>query len=243
MNWHETCASVKPYLVRIETQDGTGTGFLFAYNETEKLAAVATALHVISGAHRWKQPLRLIHEETKRELFLPDEERAIDVDTKRDAASIVFAKDALPFPKDPLPMISADQFMRVGTELGWMGYPGVVYPQLCFFRGAVSAFLLDRDCYLIDGVAVNGVSGGPVFYGSKEEPLRLVGILSAYIPNPVGTQALPGLSVAQDISPLHVTTKKFRNMDDARKHAAAQPPLPPEKKTEPPQPGAPPATK
>lgn len=227
---HELCEMLRPYIVRIETQGGTGTGFLFAYNEEHSLAAVATALHVVVEAHRWRQPIRIIHEKTGKELFLRANDRIVDPYEKRDAAALVFPTGELPFPDTTLKMIGADKFMPVGHELGWMGFPGVVSPQLCFFRGAVSAFLHDRDCYLIDGVAINGVSGGPVFIGEKSP--HLVGIVSAYIPNPVGAKTLPGLAVAQDISPLYETISRFKNMDEAKKHAAAKP-LPPGNVSEP----------
>jgi hypothetical protein len=43
--------------------------------------------------------------------------------------------------------------------------------------------------YLVDGVAINGVSGGPVF----DDRCHLAGLVSAYLPNRVAPNTtLPG---------------------------------------------------
>lgn len=233
MDWHHICMRVAPYIVRIETEEGTGTGFLFGYNGDKFLSAVATAAHVVMRAHRWRQPIRLIHHESGKELFLPGRDRTIDVDAARDSASVVFESKAggLPFPSDTLRLLDATKYKAVGIELAWMGFPEVVYPELCFFKGPVSAFQQDRECYLIDGVAINGVSGGPVFARKEAEGAevpQLVGTVSAYLSNVQGARTLPGLLRAQDIAPFYKTLQKFKNFDDAKEHEAKQPPAPPE---------------
>jgi hypothetical protein len=86
---------------------------------------------------------------------------------------------------------------------------------LCFFTGSISAFLRSEDCYLIDGVAINGVSGGPVFADDKELP-EIIGTVSAYMPNRVGDATLPGLLRAQDISAYQETISRIRTLDEAR---------------------------
>ena len=45
-----------------------------------------------------------------------------------------------------------------------IGFPTIEPYKLCFFSGSISAGRDDDSAYLIDGVAINGVSGGPVFY-------------------------------------------------------------------------------
>jgi hypothetical protein len=47
--------------------------------------------------------------------------------------------------------------------------------------------------YLIDGVAINGVGGGPVFAALKNDQPQLLGTISAYMPNRMRGDALPGL--------------------------------------------------
>lgn len=217
MAWHKLHKSIKPYLVRIETQDGSGTGFLFAYNAGKTIAAIATAAHVVDDAHDWKQPIKLVHYETQDEVFLPDSDRVVFLDRKRDSASILITADKLPFPKDTLPLMDAEKFKKVGVELAWVGFPSVAYPELCFFTGCVSAFLAKDDCYLIDGVAINGVSGGPVFAEYDESTPEIVGTISAYLANRSGGNTLPGLLRAQDISAFQETLKTIKSLDEARK--------------------------
>jgi hypothetical protein len=81
----------------------------------------------------------------------------------------------------------------------------------------VSAFLDGEDCYLIDGVAINGVSGGPVFAAFDEKTPEIVGTISAYLPNRTGSGTLPGLLRAQDIAPFQETLKTIKSLDEARK--------------------------
>lgn len=217
MAWHQLHKSIKPYLVRIETQGGAGTGFLFGYNASQTIAAIATAAHVVDDAHDWKQPIKLVHYETGDEVFLTDSDRVVFLDRKRDSASILITSEKLPFPKTTLPLMDATKFKKVGVELGWVGFPSVAYPELCFFTGCVSAFLNSEDCYLIDGVAINGVSGGPVFAAFDEKTPEIVGTISAYLPNRTGSGTLPGLLRAQDIAPFQETLKTIKSLDEARK--------------------------
>ena len=51
--------------------------------------------------------------------------------------------------------------------------------------------------YLVDGVAINGVSGGPVF----DDRCHLIGVVFAYIPNQLGENTLlPGLAAITPIN-------------------------------------------
>ncbi len=219
MDWQNDHNTIKDYLVRIETQQGSGTGFLFGYNQRKTIAAIATASHVIEEAHDWKQPIKLIHYITNTEIFLTNDERAVWLDRKHDSASILIAQDALPFPKETLPLLDPDRYKTIGSEVAWMGFPSVAYPDLCFFAGHISAFFGSNDYYLIDGVAINGVSGGPVFSKTvidKQEKTQIIGTVSAYLSNRVRGEALPGLLRAQDISPFHKTLQTLKNLDEAK---------------------------
>jgi len=95
------------------------------------------------------------------------------------------------------PMMPYQSMLARGAEVGWLGFPGLVEPELCFFHGNVSGSLNEPPTYLIDGVAINGVSGGPVF----DERAHLIGLVSAYIPNRVDAQTtLPGLAALVPIN-------------------------------------------
>lgn len=47
MSWEQAYATVKPYVFRIQTPDGSGTGFLFGFNKNRTVFGIATAAHVI----------------------------------------------------------------------------------------------------------------------------------------------------------------------------------------------------
>jgi hypothetical protein len=112
--------------------------------------------------------------------------------------------------------------LPIGVEVGWIGYPAVSRHTQCFFSGNVSAFQEFRHAYLIDGVAINGVSGGPVLYSTPTDGVQIVGSITAYIANRATGEALPCLSVAQDVSHLHNIAIHVRSIDDAKKKQAAE---------------------
>lgn len=203
-----------PYIVRIDTQQESGTGFLIGYNPSKQLAAIATAAHVVVDAHEWGQPMRITHHSSEKAILLQEGDRAVFIDKERDAATIMLAKEKLPFPDEPLRMIDSSSYRAVGNRLAWMGFPSVAQPHLCLFEGIISSFLDDEDCYLIDGVAINGVSGGPVFFEMKDDIPEIVGVISAYIPNHAGNT--PGLLRAQDITPFEGTLNRLRNLHEAK---------------------------
>ena len=98
-----------------------------------------------------------------------------------------------------------------------VGYPYIEPYNLCFFSGCISARRDDRKAYLIDGVSINGVSGGPVFCSVEEEDIEIIGIISAYIANKATGETLPGLSIAQDVSHFHNVLQAIRSIDEARR--------------------------
>jgi Trypsin-like peptidase domain len=214
MRWHPIHELVSKHVVRIETQDGTGTGFLFGYNKDRSIAAVATAAHVVGQAHRWRQPLRLIYHATQQEVFLPYKDRIVFIDYGRDSASILVRASVLFFEVEPLQLMSPSHYMKVGVEIAWIGFPSVAYPELCFFRGCVSAFVEHGNYYLVDGVAINGVSGGPVFAADEDTLPEVIGTVSAYLPNRAG--GTPGLLRAQDISAFHDDLQTIHSFDEAK---------------------------
>jgi hypothetical protein len=107
--------------------------------------------------------------------------------------------------------------LDIGFEVGWLGYPYIEPYVLCFFSGCISARREERKAYLIDGVSINGVSGGPVFYSNEADGVKIVGIVSAYKANRATGSALPGLLIAQDVSHFHGVIKHVKSMDEARK--------------------------
>lgn len=221
--WYEAVDTLSARMVRIATPSGTGSGFLLPWTSKSGLCAVATAAHVIDHAFYWEQPIRLDHISTGKTTLLRQEQRAIFADSRRDTAVIVLEAGAIVPLDEPLRFIPEEKHLKVGNEVGWLGFPAIT-PSLCFFSGRVSAWRQDEKAYLIDGVAINGVSGGVVFFLGADEPV-VIGVVSAYVPNRATGEVLPGLAVARDVSYLHEQATDFASFDEAR--AAQSVPEPP----------------
>jgi hypothetical protein len=87
---------------------------------------------------------------------------------------------------------------------------------LCFFSGKISSFLQDEECYLIDGVAINGVSGGAVFSKLADSTPEIIGVVSAYLPSRRPTDTLPGLLRAQDVTSFYEHIQRIQSFDEAK---------------------------
>lgn len=220
MDWDNVVQKVTPYLVKIETPDGSGTGFLLAYNENRLWCSVATALHVVSNADNWQQPIKIHNNNFSKTAFLTINKRVILTDYKTDSAVILFESSELPLPQDLIPLRPIDTRLNIGAEVGWLGYPAIEPYSLCFFSGNVSARRDDLKAYLIDGVAINGVSGGPVIYSTTTDGVQFVGVMTAYRANRVSGAPLPGLSFAQDVSHFHGVIQQIRSVDEANRKKA-----------------------
>lgn len=221
-HWNKLLEKVLPYVIKVETQEGHGTGFLFAVNATRTFVAFATSAHVVAHADNWKLPIRLRHHVSGKEIFVEEKDRIIEIDHERDSASILIGNPGDFLPTDVLPMVDSKEFVLIGTEIAWAGYPGIAPPHLCLFTGTVAAFDHRDDSYLIDGVAINGVSGGPVFFAPQAGSPTLIGSVSAYMSNRQRGESLPGLLRAQDVTPFQETVKKIHSIDEARAKAASQ---------------------
>lgn len=218
MDWDEIVEKVTPYIVKIETPSGYGSGFLCLYNDVKTLCGIATAAHVVQDTETWQQPVRIHHYDKNKVVFLPEPDRFILVDRKTDSAVILFPNTKFEFPQELIHLRPIDRALPIGVEVGWLGFPAIASDTLSFFSGNVSARQENQSAYLIDGVAINGVSGGPVLYSTPAEGLQVVGIISAYMAN----RTLPGLSFAQDLSHFHGVTTYIKSVDEARQKRLAQ---------------------
>jgi hypothetical protein len=225
--WSQAVELIEPHVVRISTPRGSGSGFLLSNNKHNELCSVATAAHVVDHAHYWEEPIRIDHVASGKSIVVRRDARAIFLDAARDTAAVLCHRGEIPFPADPLPLGPKDMFLRVGTEIGWLGFPAIPAANLCFFAGNVSAWVSSQNIYLVDGVAINGVSGGPAFHLTNNEkaPITVMGVVSAYVPNRATGEVLPGLSVVRDVSHFHELTPTFASLDQARE--AEQPASPP----------------
>lgn len=220
MNWDQVVKKVSPHVFKIETQGGHGTGFLFMYNDTRTWCGIATADHVVANADDWQLPIKLHHPHTNQTVLLKPEGRAIYRDPRTDSAVIFFFKGNFELHEIPIALLPMGKRIDIGSEIGWLGFPSVAPHNLCFFSGNVSARQDFRNAYLIDGVAINGVSGGPVLHLTGAEGVQIVGIISAYTANRATGEALPGLAIAQDVSHFHSVSSHIQSIDEANAQKA-----------------------
>lgn len=230
MEWPKAIESIEEYVVRIATPRGSGTGFIVYWSESAALCAVATAAHVVDNAHYWEEPVRVQHHKSGKTVVLRANSRAIFLDERLDTAAILFGPSEIPMPKTNIELLPQDKYLKVGHEMGWIGFPGIAPTSLCFFSGRVSAWLEARRSYLVDGVAINGVSGGPAFHALSENVV-VIGVVSAYIPNRLTGDTLPGLCEIRDVRQFQELAENFQSLEQAKEKEdipTAPPPPPPE---------------
>lgn len=215
MEWHEAIGELKEHLVHISTPRGSGTGWLVSTSNTTDLCAIATAAHVVDYAHFWEDPIRVLHPYSGKSALFRATDRSIHLQNEIDSAAIVINRGELPLPTAPLALMQQGYYMKPGVELGWLGFPAVHQSDACFFSGRISHYDENRKRYLVDGVAINGVSGGPTFRLHTDH-LEIVGIVSAYIANRATGETLPGLAVIQDATQFYGISERFKNLDDAQ---------------------------
>ena len=156
-DWSRLVEEIKPYIVKIETPHGSGTGFQIGEDAKWAYAITVTAHHVIAFAEEWRLPIKITREAPSESLKLPPAAPGGSRirRTRQDASSLF-----LPV-KRHLPQITLHPAsLPVGTEVGWLGYPGSVSGgKLAFFSGRISVVLHEERNYLLDGVVLPGVSG------------------------------------------------------------------------------------
>lgn len=230
MEWAEAIEILQPYVVKIATPRGSGTGFLVSRSASASICTVATAAHVVDNAHYWDEPIRLHHYLSGESILLRTGNRAIFLKEEVDTAAVLFDASSLELPDVPLDLTPEQKHLKPGYEIGWLGFPAFASSNLCFFSGRVSAWLEDRRSYLADGVAINGVSGGPAF-NVLGDILTVIGVVSAYIPNRATGETLPGLCEIRDVGQYQELAKQFESLEQARSEQTVPevpPPPPPE---------------
>lgn len=169
MPWFEVVERFGNYTFRIYTDSAMGTGFLVMVGSAMgHIAALATAWHVVKKAETGTSLRICNRNDNEVARSLGGNMAVMEVENGLDSALVVIKTKAEIFPQDLLlPQLPAD--------VGWMSYPGTVEPELCFFHSHIAGTLKKPPIYFVDGVATNGVSGGPVF----DDQRHLTGLVSA----------------------------------------------------------------
>ena len=126
MNWDEVVRRVTPYVVKIETPTGHGTGFLCLSSKESNVYGIATAKHVVSHADDWQQPIRIHHEASQSAALVKEDERGILTDSDRDSAFVIIPQRHFEFPESLIPLFPVKRVLPIGADVGWIGYPSVV---------------------------------------------------------------------------------------------------------------------
>ena len=219
LSWANAIEKLRPYVFRITTQRGHGSGYLLTTRKSG-LCGIATAWHVVDHEDEWDLPIKIKHDQSNTEVTLLPKQRIIHRNADRDVALIVFNPMDFPdLPKKDLTMGPQKKFLKQGLSIGWLGFPSVADNLVCFFEGKVSAWDHLNEYYLVDGVAINGVSGGPAFrvFGDS---IDMLGCVSAYIPNRISGEALPGLCVVQGIAPFYEFIERIKSIEEVDNKAA-----------------------
>lgn len=212
MDWNNIIENVSHYVVKIYTPKGYGTGFLCMYSGNKVVCGIATALHVVKYAAEWQQPIKIEHYPSGTVHYFKAEDRVILTNPDTDSA-VILISEGFHFPAEPIPLLSQDSVLYTGCEVGWVGYPNIEPDTLCFFGGKISA--KKNSTYLIDGIAIHGVSGGPVLYVHEDKP-QIVGIVSAYVYDVEGGSISHGLLYAQDVKYFHEVVHSAQNIKEVK---------------------------
>ncbi|MCK4446175.1 MAG: trypsin-like peptidase domain-containing protein [Candidatus Marinimicrobia bacterium] len=221
INWSSGLDKIKNYSFKVSTPQGSGTGFLITYRKKPNFYGIATAYHVIAHAYNWETPIKLLSAGSGQEKLLHTNERVIITNPKKDVAIILVSASDLNIPADLPNLCPEDRYLKPGEQVAWAGYPAVAPNQFSFFMGCVSSFIQSSGAYLMDGVAINGVSGGPAFTVIGND-IHIIGLVSAYIPNRLGGESLPGVCFVVGIYPFYEMVKNMKNFEDAEDKAKEQ---------------------
>jgi len=206
MCWVDAYRSILPYMVKIRTPNAYGSGFVMNYQLFDngiRQVAVATAGHVVKHAHDWGEQIMVEYssEKTLHTYKLVPSERIVVIDDDKDIALLAFPESDEPHFPQRFPDTIDGQALPPGSPVGWCGFPNIAESSSCFFSGHISATYASVGDYLVDGVVIHGVSGGPCFTHNGKS-LTVMGLVSAYFANRSTGEALPGLGLIRSIVPL-----------------------------------------
>lgn len=223
--WVNALKKIEPYVFEVSTPQGFGSGFQLHYSKHKGFCAIATAYHVIKHAYDWEEPIRVTHFQSKQSLLLKTpSDRSVLIYPDKDLALLLFSKGGLPIEVSDPDLIPPAKRLMEGMEIGWCGFPSIA-PRLslCFFEGFVSNFLASKESYLVDGVAINGVSGGPAFHilDSEGSPV-IAGVVTEYRPNISLGTALPGLCLVVSVESYQKDVATLKSLDEAKEKAEKQ---------------------
>ena len=209
--WPEVITQIEPLVYQVHAGKALGTAFAVSVTgpaDGGHHTMFATAWHVIKDIVQTTDPLELIRSDgTPLSKLTTGPVAVYPVGPPECDTALICAPTREPLVEpSALLAMPLETMLPRGADVGWLGFPGLVYPELCFFRGVVSGYSERPPIYLIDGVAINGVSGGLAF----DRTGLLIGLVSAYVPNQVDERrTLPGLMI---LTPLNMVRLWMREI-------------------------------
>lgn len=185
--WTEAIELVSQQVLAIRTSACSGTGFV-SYGRQRGTRIIATAQHVVESAINNNELIHVSNEQRILTLGNVGLNTRFLYGTTPDVDSAILAVITHDLPRPSVPIMDPEnpeelEQVKVGTEVGWLGFPALttVSGRLCFFSGRIS--LVDpAGRFLVDGTNVQGCSGGPAFCVTPEGP-RIIGVVTHYFPN------------------------------------------------------------
>ena len=210
--WEERIPDVEKLVYQVHAGSSIGTAFAISITISGPPGTtLVTAWHVVKDVVDTDDPLEFVrHDGTLLSSLMDGPAKIYPIGPPECDTALIQILTREPLHKlDEMPAIPLETQLPRGARIGWLGFPGLVFPELCFFEGVVSGHLEEPPIYLIDGVAINGVSGGPAFDQTK----LVVGLVSAYVPNQRGEGVtLPGLLI---VVPLNLVRLWMQEIMDA----------------------------
>lgn len=199
--WVDVIPRIEPIVFQVCAGDAIGTAFAISRTVQDggRHTMLATAWHVVKDVVSTDAPLVILRSDgTDTTPLVVGPARIYPIGPEEcDTALLAIPTSEPLIREEDLGPIPLETMLPKGAELGWLGFPGIVYPELCFFCGVVSGHKEVPPVYLIDGVGINGVSGGPAFDRSG----LIVGLVSAYLPNQIEPgRTLPGLMILTPVN-------------------------------------------
>ena len=213
--WYQAVKLMQQNLVRIEAGNSVGSGVRFAVPdkyEAQYNHCILTAHHVIKDILKDKLPLSIIPESDRKKKWTI-EDWSIVHNQEHDHALVMFGcADCMP-PFRPYKILEPKSHYVPGVEIGWLGYPNIsgLNGVACFSHGYISAYLKKEEAYLVDGVSIHGMSGGPAFVCENDGTIVLAGVVTNYLANrrPDG-KVLPGMAMFRTIQQIQKYYSNFK---------------------------------
>jgi hypothetical protein len=138
--WDQVVDRISQLVFRVYAGESAGTAFVISLGAQKHAnrhgAILVTALHVLAQAALNKQELVLVSAD-KRKSFSSsiDEIRIQELGTGlHDTVMIMLlSKRRIVTQEELVPMLPSSSMLARGADIGWLGFPGFVEPELCFF--------------------------------------------------------------------------------------------------------------